>query len=235
MKLHTHLSLALIASLALILPVSTFAQDQNSDEKQKDKKSEGKHHGGEASPQGVVPVTRKFRGATVQQSNVPPVTPQGVQPSNRHARSQQNQTQPTVSPMIFQSAQPSSRQARGQQNQSQGRSNQQAYNKGNNYGGLWFAKNTHSDWNREGEHSWNHHNYRWYDGGWLITDGGYTPYYSTASDVQNSLAIQGYYHGPIDGDIGPGTRNAIANYQSEHDLRVTGRINDPLLQSLQLE
>ena len=52
--------------------------------------------------------------------------------------------------------------------------------------------------------------------------------------VQYVLSNQGYYRGPIDGDIGPGTRNAIASYQGDHGLQVTGRINDPLLQSLGL-
>jgi len=53
--------------------------------------------------------------------------------------------------------------------------------------------------------------------------------------VQQSLSQQGYYNGPIDGDIGPGSSNAIANYQSDHGLTPTGQINDPLLQSLGLE
>jgi peptidoglycan hydrolase-like protein with peptidoglycan-binding domain len=33
---------------------------------------------------------------------------------------------------------------------------------------------------------------------------------------------QGYYHGRIDGILGPQTRRAIARYQSDQGLRVTG-------------
>ena len=117
------------------------------------------------------------------------------------------------------------------------------YNRNNNYGGLWSQANTHNDWNHNGQHYWNNHNYRWYEGGWLIIDGFFNPYYgnigysnqgSMASSVQASLANQGYYNGPIDGDVGPGTRNAIANYQRDNNLYVSGRITNELLKSLQL-
>ena len=50
--------------------------------------------------------------------------------------------------------------------------------------------------------------------------------------VQRALARQGYYHGPIDGDIGPGSRSAIARYQRDRGLAVTGSINASLLRSL---
>jgi hypothetical protein len=179
--------------------------------------------------------------AAVRTSSDPAAASQSSRSSSRLARSQQNQTtvqQSAVSSATSRSLQSSTRQGRSQQVQTQVSSNQ-TYNKGNNYGGLWFAGDTHSDWNRNGEHFWNNHNYRWYEGGWLIIDGGYNPYYtggvSTVSSVQMKLADQGYYRGPIDGDMGPGTRNAIADYQSDYDLRVTGHINDPLLQSLRLE
>lgn len=54
----------------------------------------------------------------------------------------------------------------------------------------------------------------------------------TASSVQEALANAGYYHGAIDGIIGPGTTAAIAAYQRSHGLRVTGAIDSRLLQSL---
>ncbi len=124
-------------------------------------------------------------------------------------------------------------------NQVQASHNQRTFNRSNNFGGLWFSANTHSDWSRNGSHRWNNHDYRWYQGGWLIIDGGFSPYFgggdSTVGNVQVSLSDMGYYHGPIDGDIGPGTRNAIADYQNDHDLRITGSINEPLLESLQLD
>jgi Putative peptidoglycan binding domain len=54
-------------------------------------------------------------------------------------------------------------------------------------------------------------------------------------DVQRDLARQGYYHGPIDGEIGPGSRAAIRAYQSDHGLEVTGRIDNALLRSLHID
>ena len=53
--------------------------------------------------------------------------------------------------------------------------------------------------------------------------------------MQTSLSNLGYYNGPIDGDAGPGTHNAIASYQTDHNLDVTGHINGDLLSSLQLQ
>jgi hypothetical protein len=259
MKWNYQLSLSIIAGFAIVLPMSAFAEDQNQDGKKQDnREAEGRQHKGKPKPQAAAHVATSSSGsahgharnvqnearltndsgaqrqanrvvkqsATVQQYRVSPVTLQSVQPVNRVARSQRNQTQ------VYSG------------NQIQAASNQQQYTRSNNYGGLWFAENSHSDWSRGGDHYWNRHHYRWYEGGWLIIDGGFSPYYSnasysnggsTVSSVQMSLADRGYYRGPIDGDIGPGTRNAIAGYQGDYGLRVTGRINDPLLQSLRLE
>ena len=50
--------------------------------------------------------------------------------------------------------------------------------------------------------------------------------------VQRALARRGYYNGPIDGDIGPGSRSAIARYQRDRGLAVTGSITSSLLRSL---
>lgn len=109
----------------------------------------------------------------------------------------------------------------------------------NHYGGHWVEASQHPDWGDSGEHIWRHHHYRWYDGGWIIIDTPVTAVYSTdggiASAVQEKLGEQGYYHGPVDGDIGPGSSRAIANYQDDHGLRVTGNINDALVQSLGLQ
>ncbi len=57
---------------------------------------------------------------------------------------------------------------------------------------------------------------------------------STVADAQERLARQGYYHGEIDGIPGPETRRAIGRYQSDRDLRVTGRLNTDTLQALGL-
>jgi len=57
---------------------------------------------------------------------------------------------------------------------------------------------------------------------------------SVAVPVQAELVRRGYYHGPVDGVVGPGTRSAIAAYQRNHGLAVTGNINTPLLRSLRI-
>jgi hypothetical protein len=111
-------------------------------------------------------------------------------------------------------------------------------NQSNHYNGQWVSADNHADWDVHAEHSWNHHNYRYYDGGWLIitTDSAPVAYASGSIDssVQASLAQQGYYHGSIDGDIGPGSRRAIAHYEADNGLPVNGIIDEPLLVSLRL-
>src|ERR1700719_863046 len=70
-------------------------------------------------------------------------------------------------------------------------------------------------------------------------DGQYSPAEVTPSQetivaVQKELAKLGYYHGPIDGLIGPQTGRAISWFQSVDKLSVTGRIDDPTLEALQI-
>ena len=55
---------------------------------------------------------------------------------------------------------------------------------------------------------------------------------SLAVDVQRELRRRGYYRGPIDGDIGPGSRSAIRAYQYDRGLSTTGRFDSSLLRSL---
>lgn len=55
---------------------------------------------------------------------------------------------------------------------------------------------------------------------------------STDMKVQRALARRGYYNGPIDGSLGPGSRNAIARYQRDRGLPVTGSVTSSLLRSL---
>ena len=57
---------------------------------------------------------------------------------------------------------------------------------------------------------------------------------SPGAAVQSALAQRGYYHGSIDGAIGPQSRRAIARYQEDHHLRPTGTISPSLMQSLGL-
>jgi len=53
-------------------------------------------------------------------------------------------------------------------------------------------------------------------------------------NVQVALQEQGYYAGPIDGDLGPQTREALAAYQADHGLAVTSTVDRPTLQTLGL-
>ena len=52
------------------------------------------------------------------------------------------------------------------------------------------------------------------------------------ANVQAALQEQGYYHGEVDGSIGPLTRAAIADYQRDHGLYETEAIDEPTLESL---
>ena len=53
-------------------------------------------------------------------------------------------------------------------------------------------------------------------------------------NVQEQLARVGYYDGPIDGMLGPMTREAIAAYQADNGLAVTSAIDEPTLATLGL-
>jgi hypothetical protein len=65
--------------------------------------------------------------------------------------------------------------------------------------------------------------------------GGYaSDYGGTDAAVQRALARRGYYNGPIDGDLGSGSRRAISRYQADHALAVTGSVTSSLLRSLGL-
>jgi peptidoglycan hydrolase-like protein with peptidoglycan-binding domain len=87
----------------------------------------------------------------------------------------------------------------------------------------------------------------YYDGAYYNGYYGGRPYYggtayydggpgagSVAVPVQEELARRGYYKGPIDGVVGPGTRAAISAYQRNHGLEVSGTIDPPLLRSLRI-
>jgi len=55
-----------------------------------------------------------------------------------------------------------------------------------------------------------------------------------ATAVQAELARRGYYHGSIDGAIGPDSRDAIRTFQKSNNLPITGLIDPPLLKALKL-
>ncbi len=53
--------------------------------------------------------------------------------------------------------------------------------------------------------------------------------------LQERLAAQGLYSGPIDGDLGPGSRTAIAAWQQREGAALTGFLGPLILQTLQIE
>jgi hypothetical protein len=94
--------------------------------------------------------------------------------------------------------------------------------------------------------------YYFWNNGWWYPAYGYNPYYNSypydgpifgygyaspvdvTTQVQQVLAQQGYYRGPIDGILGPGTRDAIAQWQADHGLIATAAIDEQTLDSLGL-
>lgn len=94
--------------------------------------------------------------------------------------------------------------------------------------------------------------YYYWNAGWWYPAYGYDPYYTNyvydgpiygynyaapgdiTVRVQQALAQQGYYNGPIDGVIGSQTRAAIERYQVENGLNATAAIDQPTLETLGL-
>lgn len=70
-----------------------------------------------------------------------------------------------------------------------------------------------------GYYSYNQPGYTYGNGSVIIT-------------VQTRLARAGYYHGPIDGVMGPGTRWAIRAYERDHGLHVDGVVSGPLMRNM---
>ncbi|MFN2622488.1 MAG: peptidoglycan-binding protein [Chthoniobacterales bacterium] len=60
------------------------------------------------------------------------------------------------------------------------------------------------------------------------------PFDEVVADVQASLQEQGYYHGEVDGLMGPLTREALAGFQRDHGLITTAALDQPTLSSLGL-
>jgi len=54
----------------------------------------------------------------------------------------------------------------------------------------------------------------------------------TVEAIQERLAQGGYYNSPVDGIFGPTTRDAVAKYQIDNQLDVTGSLSPETLQSL---
>jgi hypothetical protein len=56
---------------------------------------------------------------------------------------------------------------------------------------------------------------------------------SPVAVAQARLKRLGYYHGRIDGELGPATHRAITEYQRDHGLRVSGSVTPNTLNSMQ--
>ncbi|HEX7517730.1 MAG TPA: peptidoglycan-binding domain-containing protein [Chthoniobacterales bacterium] len=94
--------------------------------------------------------------------------------------------------------------------------------------------------------------YYFWDGGYWYPAYGYDSGYNTydydepiygyndldpgqvISSVQTELQRLGYYRNAVDGQMGPATRAAIANYQRDKGLSITSAIDEPTLDSLGL-
>ncbi len=225
--------------LALFQPMAASADDKDQKDKGKGRKGNSDNRQQAAQqPQASAPVARSRGGQGRAQS----VNVQQGNGGRDRARSVQNQTQNVQSVQSSRYA-PSGRSSGYSIRGSNNYSNQGSYTRSNNYGGLWVDGNNHRDWSRNSVHVWGDHRYRWYDGGWLIIDGGYEPtYYSRAvssggsmvQQVQRQLTASGYPAGYADGIIGPATRRAIADYQRDNGMAPTGRINESLLASMRL-
>ena len=55
------------------------------------------------------------------------------------------------------------------------------------------------------------------------------------ADLQDKLATAGYYHGRIDGALGPETRHALVRYQSAKGLEPSGNLTPDTLRSLGMQ
>ena len=125
-------------------------------------------------------------------------------------------------------------------------------------------RNHHDHWRdrHHHDHNWWHNHcdaivlvgwgyWGWYDS-WWYPAWGYDPYYSyydydgpiygydglqpdeIIADVQAALQQLGYYAYAVDGLLGPATQAAIANYQRDYGLSVTGAIDPSTVRSLGL-
>jgi hypothetical protein len=118
----------------------------------------------------------------------------------------------------------------------------------------------HPEWHDKGWWHSHHNHVVLIGGGWYFWDAGYwrpawgyddsaayypydgpiyvgnnpTPLDQVVADVQSALQEQGYYHGEVDGLVGPQTQEALAAYQSAQGLEQTAAIDEPTLESLGL-
>ena len=132
--------------------------------------------------------------------------------------------------------------------------------RGDQFSGRQYAafRNYHRTWHDRDW--WRHHYSRiiFVSGGWWFWNAGYwypawgydsNAYYSydgpiygysgltpdrVVVEVQTQLSRDGYYAGPIDGALGPMTRQAIAAFQADNGLAITSTVDEPTLDTLGL-
>ena len=110
--------------------------------------------------------------------------------------------------------------------------------------GFWFGLDPgYFPWDYYPYDAYDYYPYDYYPGYYADTE----PYYysecvysdtpvadPTVSAVQTQLGQQGYYNGPVDGIFGQETRDAVAKYQIDKNLDVTGSLSAQTLQSFGL-
>jgi hypothetical protein len=84
--------------------------------------------------------------------------------------------------------------------------------------------------------SWGYYPYSYWGGYPYNSYNNYSYGYnaSLVTSVQRRLGQLGYYHGVVDGVVGPQTRGAIAAFENQNGLVVNARISRPLLDRLGL-
>jgi hypothetical protein len=111
-----------------------------------------------------------------------------------------------------------------------------------NDGGAWIGLDTgFFPWDYYPYYSYDYYPYDYYPGYYAdvqsyyqdegVTDSAPAPD-STVSAVQTQLTQLGYYNGPVDGLFSALTRDALARYQIDQQLMVTGSLSPDTLQSL---
>ena len=110
--------------------------------------------------------------------------------------------------------------------------------------GFWFGLDPgFFPWDYYPYYAYDYYPYDYYPGYYADADpnyygdGGYCSMPvsdSTVTAVQTQLTQLGYYNGPVDGIFGQSTRDAVANYQIDKQLDVTGSLSAQTLQSFGL-
>ncbi len=132
--------------------------------------------------------------------------------------------------------------------------------RGSRFSGQQYAafRNYHRQWHNRSWWSSHYNRIIFVSGGWYFWNAGYWypawgyapgayypydgPIYSYGNlspdrivvEVQTQLQRDGYYAGPIDGVLGPMTRQAIAAFQSDNGLAITSTVDEPTLSTLGL-